>query len=89
MFIFKNNPNAFDLIILDMVMPKMNGEQCFKKIKKINPDAKVILSSGFTHENEIENLIDGGHIELTHSFKQQKRYFKLITIQSFALPHLL
>ncbi len=38
-------------VILDLTMPKMDGEQCFRELKKINPAVKVIISSGY---NEFE-----------------------------------
>ena len=43
-----------DFVILDLTMPQMGGEQCFRELRKINPEVKVILSSGF-------NELDGGN----------------------------
>ncbi len=40
------------LVILDLIMPVMDGSQCFKEILRINPAAKVIIASGYS-ENEI------------------------------------
>ena len=36
-----------DLIVLDLLMPKMNGLQALKKMRGIRPDLKVILTSGY------------------------------------------
>lgn len=49
-----------DLVILDIIMPKMDGPQTFIELKKINPDVKVILTSGFSYEKGIGELIESG-----------------------------
>ena len=39
------------MVILDLVMPKMNGEQCLNEIQRIDPNASVVLCSGYNeHE---------------------------------------
>ena len=48
------------LVLLDVVMPEMDGRDAFKAMKKINPDVKVILSSGFSFDKNISKLIDKG-----------------------------
>jgi DNA-binding NtrC family response regulator len=58
--IYENNPGAVDLVLLDMVMPKAGGHQTFYKIKAIDPNVKVLLSSGFVSENEVQDLLDQG-----------------------------
>lgn len=49
-----------DIVLLDMVMPKMNSIDCFHELKKINPDIPVIAVSGFTPDVTIENLFKEG-----------------------------
>jgi signal transduction histidine kinase/ActR/RegA family two-component response regulator len=44
------HPDRFDCIILDMSMPKMEGDEAFNEIRQIQKDAKVILTSGFTEK---------------------------------------
>jgi CheY-like chemotaxis protein len=48
--LFLANPNQFDLVITDMTMPKMTGDQLVQEILKIRPDEPIIISTGF-HEN--------------------------------------
>ena len=48
--LFRNNPDQFDLVITDMTMPEMNGEQLSKMILKIRPDMPIILCSGFSEK---------------------------------------
>lgn len=54
--LYAQNPAAFKLVILDMSMPGLSGEDTFKQLKAINPDVKVILSSGYS-QNDISPLI--------------------------------
>ena len=42
-----------DLVLLDLMMPLMNGEETYRRLRLIRPDVKVILSSGY---NDIEAL---------------------------------
>jgi len=37
-----------DVVILDLIMPEMGGEECLRNLKRINPEARVLISSGHT-----------------------------------------
>lgn len=43
-----NNKDKIDLVILDMIMPQMDGSKTFDKIRELSPDLPVILSSGYS-----------------------------------------
>ena len=58
--IYRENPGQIDLVILDMVMPEMNGREAFHELKKIDDEVKVLISSGFMAENEAGDLIEAG-----------------------------
>ncbi|GAM10261.1 blue-light-activated protein [Geobacter sp. OR-1] len=47
---FKENRERIDLVILDIVMPKMNGQDAFDEMKKLKPDLKAIFISGYTSD---------------------------------------
>ena len=51
--IFEKEPEAIALVLLDMTMPVMSGEETLKRLKQIQPSIPVIASSGY---NEIEAL---------------------------------
>jgi len=46
--LFKQKPDNFDLIITDMTMPKMTGDELAKEIKRVRPDIPIILCTGFS-----------------------------------------
>jgi PAS domain S-box-containing protein len=47
---FRENRDKIDLVILDVIMPKMNGKDAFDEMRKINSDVKAIFISGYTGE---------------------------------------
>ncbi len=51
---YKAHMKSIDLVILDMVMPVMNGKECLKHILQLNPEARVILASGFSKREDLE-----------------------------------
>lgn len=60
--VFKANMDRIDLVLLDMVMPKKNGAECFQAIRALSPRAKVIISSGFARDASMDKLQDQGVI---------------------------
>jgi len=63
---YKAKPEHFDLVITDMTMPKMTGEQLAASMRKIRPDIKVIVCTGYNaglderaaQEKGIQAIID-------------------------------
>jgi len=58
--VLKINNRKIDLVILDMVMPRMNGEETFEKIRTLDPNMRVLVSSGYSRETEIEKMMEKG-----------------------------
>lgn len=58
--IYENNPGQIDLVLLDMVMPKQGGHSTFHKLKELDPNVKVLLSSGFVSLEEVDDLLKNG-----------------------------
>jgi two-component system cell cycle sensor histidine kinase/response regulator CckA len=56
--IFREQSDTIDCVLLDLSMPKLDGEEAFAQMREIRGDARVILSSGFT-EQEIINRFQG------------------------------
>lgn len=57
---YKKNYKEIDLVILDMIMPKKGGKDCFREMKMINPNIIAILASGYSMDGEAQKLIDEG-----------------------------
>jgi len=58
--IFNRESAKIDLVILDMIMPEMGGAALFERLKKINPAVRVLLSSGYSLEEQARRMLDGG-----------------------------
>jgi PAS domain S-box-containing protein len=58
--IYKKNMDKIDIVLLDMIMPDMGGGKVFDIIKKINPDAKVLLISGYSLDNQAAEILNRG-----------------------------
>jgi PAS domain S-box-containing protein len=49
-----------DLVILDMAMPRMGGRETFVAMREVNPATAVLLTSGFSINDEVQSLLDAG-----------------------------
>src|SRR5208282_2287148 len=61
--VFMENRNRVDLIVMDVVMPKKNGEEAYEEIKEIDRDAKVIFVSGYTGDVVLDKGLGGETID--------------------------
>ncbi len=58
--IFKQFHSTIDGVILDMIMPQMDGAVLFERLKEIDPQVKVVLSSGYSLEGKAEQIMNRG-----------------------------
>lgn len=58
--VYRNNCDAIDLVLLDMIMPNKSGPDVYYELVKIKPDVKVIIVSGFTLDNGARKLLQDG-----------------------------
>jgi PAS domain S-box-containing protein len=57
---FRKHKQEIDVIILDMIMPKMSGGEAFDRIKEIKPEIKVLLSSGYSINGQASEILNRG-----------------------------
>lgn len=53
---FEGDPEAFDLVILDMIMPGMSGAETFRALREIRPEVPVLICSGYAQDDQIASL---------------------------------
>ena len=58
--LYKEKMVDLDLVALDMIMPEMSGKDTYDALRKINPQVKVLLMSGYSLNKQIEELMDKG-----------------------------
>ncbi len=54
---YRKFAHQVDLVLLDMIMPKMDGQQLFRELKNINPNIKAMLSSGYSVESKVKDIL--------------------------------
>ncbi|MGD8835864.1 MAG: PAS domain S-box protein, partial [Desulfobacteraceae bacterium] len=59
--LYRDQWDCLDLVVLDMVMPKMDGMQLFVALYEINPNVRAIVTSGYSMDSRISELMDCGH----------------------------
>ena len=65
--IYKDRGEEIDMVILDMIMPGMNGEEVYNKLKETDPDVKVLISSGYS----MDGLPEGFGVQTGEHFLQK------------------
>ena len=82
--IISANPYKYDLVILDMAMPKKSGLETYQELKKINPKIKVLISSGFSEDERVKKTISlgaNGFIQKPYTLNKLSEAVKKILIK--------
>lgn len=58
--LYRDASRRFDLVILDLIMPELGGADTFRALREIDPDARVLLSSGYRLDGDAEHLLEAG-----------------------------
>ncbi|WP_163339023.1 PAS domain-containing hybrid sensor histidine kinase/response regulator [Desulfopila sp. IMCC35008] len=58
--LFRKTEERIDLVLLDMIMPVLNGKDCFRRLRKMDSEVCVVLSSGFTREEDLQDMLAEG-----------------------------
>ena len=58
--LFRKRPRHFDLILLDLTMPFMDGEETLSRLRSICPDVVVLLSTGFIAQERLDRMLKAG-----------------------------
>jgi len=45
--LFQQHQDNIDMVLLDLTMPKMGGEECFKRLRALAPELEVLICSGY------------------------------------------
>ena len=58
--VYRKNRDNIDIVVLDMVMPNMGGGEAYDRMKEMNPNVKVLLSSGYSIDGEASEILERG-----------------------------
>jgi len=82
--LFQNNQENIDLVILDMILPSMSGGAIYDRLKEIDPNVKVLLSSGYSIDGQATKILErgcDGFIQKPFSIKSLSEKIKSILAQ--------
>lgn len=72
--IYVQNMDSIAVVLLDLNMPKMSGKQVFEEMIKINPEVKVIISSGYSEEEVQQGTLAKAKGNLSKPYKVKDLY---------------
>lgn len=58
--VFRRRPHSCDLVLLDLTMPFMDGEETFARLREIRPEVPVVLCTGFIAQERLERMLQAG-----------------------------
>ena len=58
--IYRGNADSIGLVVLDMVLPEMSGGEIYDRLKEMNSEVKVILSSGYGLDSKTSEILSRG-----------------------------
>lgn len=76
--VYQANKDQIDLVILDMVMPQKSGTEVFKALKSINPNVKVLLATGYSLNEQAQEILHNGAVGFIQKPYQVGEFLKSI-----------
>ncbi|MGO9571370.1 MAG: PAS domain S-box protein [Desulfomonilaceae bacterium] len=62
--VYNKERKRISLVLLDLIMPEMDGKQCLRELLKINPGARVLVASGHSANGPTKEAVEGGALGL-------------------------
>ncbi|MGD0795142.1 MAG: response regulator [Dehalococcoidales bacterium] len=85
----KFKEQCFDVTLMDIVMPEMNGVEAFKKIREMQPGAPVILMTAYSDEELIQTAKDEGVRQIIHKPIRIDQLIEMVTEAASSQPILI
>ena len=81
--LYEDKKEHIDIVVLDMLMPNEKGTTTYKRLRKMNPDIRVLISSGLEKGGDVDEILnDGQNGFIKKSFKFEEFTCNIDTILS-------
>ena len=58
--LYEDKKEDIDIVVLDMIMPDETGASTYKRLKKLNPDIRVLITSGMEKNGNVDEILNDG-----------------------------
>ena len=58
--LYEDKKEHIDIVVLDMIMPDESGANTYKRLKKLNPDIRVLITSGLEKNGNVDEILNDG-----------------------------
>jgi DNA-binding NtrC family response regulator len=58
--LYEDEKDRIDIVVLDMIMPDEKGTDTYKRLKQMNPDIRVLISSGLEKNGDVDEILNDG-----------------------------
>jgi two-component system cell cycle sensor histidine kinase/response regulator CckA len=62
--VYQAHQGEISLVVLDVVMPRMGGRECLRRLQELDPQVKVLISTGYTVGSSAQELVTEGALEV-------------------------
>ncbi len=77
--VYTDKKNEIDLVLMDMIMPNMGGEETYQKLSEINSEVKVLIMSGFSQDRKATEMLKKGAIGFLQKPFEMQNLLKTIS----------
>jgi DNA-binding NarL/FixJ family response regulator len=58
--LYRREKERIDLVIMDLIMPGMGGKKCLEEILRLDPQARILIASGFSPDEPTQKALNAG-----------------------------
>jgi len=76
--LFRSRRGTFDLVVLDLIMPRMDGLRTFGAMKRLKPDVRAIVTSGLGGDPRLSEAMEAGAMDFLNKPIQPEQLVRMV-----------